>query len=151
MKKVKIEKYHKAIFHKIGACYLQHYSFNKSYYENLKDPEYKEFHGRSIESEYFAAERDLREQKANVKYTEEAIQKVDGDATLIFMDYTQTIEAIKQVIRDAMRWAYDYSSNKYIVRRGYKTAVTALNLLILNEPEFSGVTARFFINYNNLN
>jgi len=151
MSKVKIEQFHAPIFDKISACYLQHYSFKKEYFANLHDPERKQHHGYSVQEEFEMADRDLREQNSNVTYTKKHYSEAKGIFEITFMNYHYTIEAIKQVIREQMIFAYDYSENKYIVRRAYRKALMALNLLVLNEPKFKDVTARFFIQNNNLN
>ena len=149
---MKILKIHKPILEMVLTEYLKHYIWKLNYYNDLHDPEYRFNHGISLDSEVHFAQEELEAQKGNVQYHRNEINANDlTKVSFQFLNKLQFFEAVKEVIRKQLTFAYEHNTNKYIVARGLKRSVLALDLLRLNEPKFAEVTPRFFLHYNNLN
>ena len=149
---MKTLKIHKPIIDMILNAYLKHFIWNVNYYENLYDPEFCLNHGVKLENQLFFAKNELTRAQENVSYYREKLNNFDHNSLKFeFLNEFQLFEAVKQVIREQLTFAYNHNENKYIVQRGLKRSVLALDFLRLNNPKFDQVTPRFFLHHNNLN
>jgi predicted DNA binding CopG/RHH family protein len=142
---MKVLKYHSEVLDLIFTNYLKEFKFKVDYYSNLHDPEFRYNHGVSIESKLESSLKDYENAKFTAKISKEILEQ---ETEITCLDRYSFLEAIKQGIREQMKFAYDYSENKYIVVRAYKRAIKLLQVLNLNTDNYKHVTARYFL-YSN--
>jgi hypothetical protein len=149
---MKTLKIHKPILDMVLNAYLKHFIWKLNYYENLHDPEFCLNQGIQLGNQIHFTKHELESERGNVEYHREQLNNFNPEKTKFeFLNEFQLFEAIKQVIREQLTFAYNHNENKYIVQRGLKRSVLALDFLRLNNPNFDQVTPRFFLHYNNLN
>lgn len=142
---MKILKYHSDVIDIIFSNYIKEFKFSVDYYSNLHDPEFRFKRGVSIESKLETALKNYEDAKFTAKISKQILEK---ETEINCLDNFKFLEAIKQGIREQMKFAYDYSENKYIVIRAYRKVVKLMQILNLNTDKYTHVHPRYFLTFN---
>lgn len=142
---MKILKYHSDVLDLIFTNYLKEFKYKVDYYNNLHDPEFRFIHGVSIESKLTNALKDYEDAKFTVNINKQILEQGNEE---LYVNSFRFLEAIKQSIREQMKFLYDYSENKYIVIRAYRKVVKLMQVLNLNTDNYKHVHPRYFLTFN---
>ena len=120
-----------------------------NYYNNLLDPEHKHNHGWSVAECLELAREDLDKIQCDIIEFKRLLNKKINPFDVVIKYYRiEFKDAIKQMIREYLKHAYNHSENHLIVWQSFRCVVFYKQWLNDIDSKYECVTARYFLKYN---